>query len=48
MLEMEAGPYLSAIYEIVNPSRHPKTKLSTYRTARRLKSDFLHYASDTP
>ena len=47
VMEMEAGPYLSAIYEIAEPKRHPKDEL-----VRLLDTSFevgvLHYASDTP
>lgn len=47
VMEMEAGPYLSAIYEIAEPKRHPKDEL-----VRLLDTPFelgmLHYASDTP
>jgi hypothetical protein len=44
---MEAGPYLSAVYEMTYPKRHPVNEI-----VRLYHSDldigFLHYASDTP
>ena len=46
-IEMEAGPYLSAVYEMTYPKRHPVNEI-----VRLYHSDldigFLHYASDTP
>ncbi|MBN2471173.1 MAG: hypothetical protein JXN59_10650, partial [Anaerolineae bacterium] len=46
-IEMEAGPYLSAIYEAVRPKRHPYNEIVTlYETP--FDVGFLHYASDTP
>ncbi len=46
-IEMEAGPYLSAIYEMIFPKRFPVNEI-----VRLYQSDFdfgfLHYASDTP
>lgn len=48
VLEMEAGPYLSAIYEIVNPSRHPKDEIVHLSNAVPFEVGLLHYASDTP
>lgn len=46
-MEMEAGPYLSAIYELVRPKRHPYNELvNLYNTA--FPVGILHYASDTP
>lgn len=48
VLEMEAGPYLSAIYEMVYPKRHPRDEI--VHLSNQLPFDFglLHYASDTP
>ncbi len=48
VLEMEAGPYMSAIYELVDPRRHPNDEI--VRLAERTPFDLglLHYASDTP
>lgn len=48
VLEMEAGPYLSAIYELVNPNRHPKDEIVHLSTATPFDVGILHYASDTP
>lgn len=46
-MEMEAGPYLSGIYEMVRPVRHPYNEIiSLYRTP--FPVGILHYASDTP
>ena len=46
-IEMEAGPYLSAIYEMIYPKRYPVNEI-----VRLYQGDFdfgfLHYASDTP
>lgn len=48
VLEMEAGPYLSATYELFDPRRHPTDEIVSI--GERAKFDFglLHYASDTP
>jgi hypothetical protein len=48
VLEMEAGPYLSAIYELVNPNRHPKNEIVHLSNATPFEVGLLHYASDTP
>jgi hypothetical protein len=47
VVEMEAGPYLSAIYEATYPSRYPLGEGVHFRT---MPFDFglVHYASDTP
>jgi hypothetical protein len=47
VVEMEAGPYLAAVYEDTSVSRYPLEEAVHYR---RLPLDvgFLHYASDTP
>jgi len=47
VIEMEAGPYLSAIYEAVRPKRHPQNEIVTLHGAP-FDIGFLHYASDTP
>ncbi|MDX2160106.1 MAG: hypothetical protein SF162_02155 [bacterium] len=47
VLEMEAGPYLSAIYEVVRPRRHPQNEIVTLHHAP-FDIGILHYASDTP
>ena len=46
-IEMEAGPYLSAVYEMFRPKRHPIDEIVNLD---RLPFDLgiLHYASDTP
>ncbi len=46
-LEMEAGPYLSGIYEMVRPTRHPYNELVNLHNSP-FPIGFLHYASDTP
>jgi hypothetical protein len=47
VIEMEAGPYLSAIYEMYRPTRHPVNEIvKLYGLPFDL--GFLHYASDTP
>lgn len=46
-MEMEAGPFLSGIYEMVRPVRHPYNEIiSLYNTP--FPVGILHYASDTP
>ena len=47
VLEMEAGPYCSAIYEISDLERHPVGEAVNFA---KLPIDFgvIHYASDTP
>ena len=46
-IEMEAGPYLSAVYELYRPSRHPVNEIvNLYNLPFDL--GVLHYASDTP
>jgi hypothetical protein len=47
IIEMEAGPYLSSIYEAVRPKRHPVNEIVTLHGAP-FDVGFLHYASDTP
>jgi hypothetical protein len=46
-IEMEAGPYLSAVYEMFRPKRHPVDEIVNLD---RVPFDlgFLHYASDRP
>ncbi|MBL9099335.1 MAG: hypothetical protein JNL82_00170 [Myxococcales bacterium] len=48
VLEMEAGPYLSAIYELVNPQRHPDDEIVHLSGLTPFDVGILHYASDTP
>ncbi len=46
-IEMEAGPYLSAIYEMYRPQRHPVNEIiNLYGLGFDL--GLIHYASDTP
>ncbi len=46
-MEMEAGPYLSGIYEMVRPKRHPSNEIVNLTSAT-FPVGVLHYASDTP
>lgn len=46
-IEMEAGPYLSAIYEAHRPKRHPQNEIVNL-FGLPFDLGFLHYASDTP
>ena len=46
-MEMEAGPYLSGIYEMSRPKRHPQNELINLYNAP-FPVGILHYASDTP
>lgn len=48
VLEMEAGPYLSAVYELVSPKRHPNDQIVRLETLVGFDLGILHYASDTP
>jgi len=48
VMEMEAGPYLSAAYEIANPRRHPKDELVSLVDQSNFELGVIHYASDTP
>ena len=46
-IEMEAGPYLSAVYEMYRPKRHPSDEIvNLYGLPFDL--GIAHYASDTP
>jgi hypothetical protein len=46
-VEMEAGPYLSALYEFIRPRRYPTDEIvNMYRVP--FEIGILHYASDTP
>jgi hypothetical protein len=47
IIEMEAGPYLSAVYEMVRPQRHPVNEIVNLYTVP-FDVGFIHYASDTP
>lgn len=46
-IEMEGGPYLSAIYEAYRPNRHPQNEIVDLHGVP-FDVGFLHYASDTP
>ena len=48
VLEMEAGPYLSAIYELVDPRRHPRDEIVALADRAPFEIGIIHYASDTP
>jgi uncharacterized protein DUF6909 len=48
VMEMEAGPYLSACYEIAEPKRHPKDELVSLVETPSFDLGVIHYASDTP
>lgn len=47
-IEMEAGPYLSAIYENVYPKRYPVNEIVNLFLNTTYDVGILHYASDTP
>ncbi len=47
VVEMEAGPYLSALYEFIRPRRYPTDELVNLYPAP-FEIGMLHYASDTP
>ena len=44
---MEAGPYLSAVYEMFRPQRHPEDEIVDLNNIR-MDIGFMHYVSDTP
>ncbi len=48
-IEMEAGPYLSAVYEMVRPKRYPRDEI-VHLSSSQMPFDLgiIHYASDTP
>jgi hypothetical protein len=48
VMEMEAGPYLSAAYEMVEPRRYPKDELVSLFDHGAFEIGVIHYASDTP
>ncbi len=48
VLEMEAGPFLSAVYELVNPKRVPNNEVVHLSAHTSFDVGILHYASDTP
>lgn len=46
-IEMEAGPYLSSIYEAFRPKRHPFNEIVNLYSVP-FDIGLIHYASDTP
>jgi hypothetical protein len=46
-IEMEAGPYLSAVYELARPKRHPVNEIVNLHDIP-FDLGIIHYASDTP
>lgn len=48
VLEMEAGPYLSSVYEQVSPQRTPDNEIVNLSNRVKFDLGMLHYASDTP
>ena len=46
-IEMEAGPYLSAVYEIYRPTRHPTNEIVNLHGVP-FDIGMIHYVSDTP
>lgn len=46
-MEMEAGPYLNAIYEMVRPQRYPQNEIVDLHSCA-FPVGLVHYASDTP
>ncbi len=47
-IEMEAGPYLSALYEDIYPRRYPVNEIVNLFINAPYDIGVLHYASDTP
>lgn len=47
-IEMEAGPYLSAMYENLYPKRYPINEIVNLFHNLSYDLGFIHYASDTP
>jgi hypothetical protein len=48
VLEMEAGPFLGACYELVNPRRVPSDEVVHLSAHTAFDVGIVHYASDTP
>ncbi|MCA9984147.1 MAG: hypothetical protein KDE59_07630, partial [Anaerolineales bacterium] len=46
-MEMEAGPFLSSVYEMIRPQRYPQNELVNLHQAP-FPIGMIHYASDTP
>jgi len=47
-IEMEAGPYLSGVYENIYPDRYPVNEIVNLFINARYDIGLIHYASDTP
>lgn len=47
-IEMEAGPYLSAMYENISPKRYPMNEIVKVYADQPYDLGVLHYVSDTP
>jgi hypothetical protein len=47
-IEMEAGPYLSGIYEDIYPRRYPANEIVNLFINAPYDIGLVHYASDTP
>ncbi len=47
-IEMEAGPYLSAVYEDIYPQRYPVNEIVNLFINAPYDIGLIHYASDTP
>jgi len=47
-IEMETGPYLSALYENIYPQRYPQDEIVNLFINAPYDIGVLHYASDTP
>ena len=48
VLEMEAGPFLGAIYELIYPHALPRDQIIHLTDKTPFDLGFVHYASDTP
>ena len=48
VLEMEAGPFLGAVHELVSPKRVPSDEIVNLNPHLSFDVGLLHYASDTP
>ena len=46
-IEMEGGPYLSAVYEMIRATRHPINEIVAFYNTK-IDLGILHYVSDTP
>jgi hypothetical protein len=46
-IEMEGGPYLSAVYEMIRATRHPTDEIVAFYNMK-FDLGILHYVSDTP